>query len=260
MRTETPRATITLLAALCVVLAGGALTTVAPAPSIEAPPSTSPLWDRSNLFSVTEEEELRQQLRTFARETGVEVGIACIESTAPLALEEYSFALANEWALGQRGLNNGLLILVAVEDRQFRIEVGTGLEWQISDSRAAEIVERMVPYFGRGEFRRGIEAGLERLAVWASSVPWEVGYDSLESLPSVTEAAIGRIVRFPGRFSSIDQRLALVRSNERRVRLLLPPHWAGLPDRPRGGDVATIYGRITELDPLTLQALGFTRP
>jgi uncharacterized membrane protein YgcG len=152
-----------------------------------------------------------------------------------------------------------MLIVVAPNERRVRIEVGTGLEWQVPDSAAATIVKMMVPYFKRGAYAGGLKLGVEELASRASSVSWNVDHRSLEEIAGLRPAAAGQILRFRARFTRISRSEAEIETEAGRSRLLLPAHWSGLKQQPAEGESWTVFGRIVSWEPLTLRALGVTR-
>ena len=78
---------------------------------------------------------------------------------AAVFLDEYSLAVANAWGLGRRGIDDGLLITIAYEERAMRIEVGYGLEPIISDQNAADVIRRMRPELAAGRSFAGIRTG-----------------------------------------------------------------------------------------------------
>jgi uncharacterized protein len=82
-----------------------------------------------------------------------------VEALPPVTIDEYSLAVANAWQLGRKGVDDGLLITVAVKDRHSRIEVGRGLELVISDEFAAQIIKHMGAEFSAGRFYEGLTRG-----------------------------------------------------------------------------------------------------
>jgi len=92
--------------------------------------------------------------------TTSQLAVLTIDTTAPLDIETYAVKLFEKWGIGQRGKDNGVLMLVAVKDRQMRIEVGYGLEGAIPDALAKNIIEKfMRPFFKRGDYDAGILQG-----------------------------------------------------------------------------------------------------
>jgi len=87
--------------------------------------------------------------------------IAIFRSLEGESLEDYSVRLAQQWRVGQKGLDNGLVLLVFVQERKVRIEVGYGLEPTITDVVAAQIIrERIAPRFREGRYAAGLEAAV----------------------------------------------------------------------------------------------------
>jgi uncharacterized protein len=79
-------------------------------------------------------------------------------------LETYSLRVANTWGLGYRGLDNGILIMLAMKEHEVRIELGKGMQRYISEAEAKAIIDdTMTPSFARGDFAGGLEQGLKRL-------------------------------------------------------------------------------------------------
>jgi uncharacterized protein len=81
------------------------------------------------------------------------------------AIGDLGLRLGNGWGVGQAGLNNGVLLIVAPQDRQVRIEVGYGLEGLLTDARAAQIIDQvMIPRFQNGAYEDAVTEGAERIA------------------------------------------------------------------------------------------------
>ena len=134
-----------------------------------APPALpSPAGPVTDLVGVLDR-ETRQRLTRYldqVRErTGAEIAILTVASTAPDTIEEYSIAVFDRWKIGERGRDNGLLFLVAVQDRRMRITTGYGLEGILPDGKVGEIRDRAIlPYFRTGRYAEGIVRGAEALA------------------------------------------------------------------------------------------------
>jgi len=102
-------------------------------------------------------ETLSQELE---RKTGAEMAVVTVPDLGGESLEVYAVNLYKEWGIGKKGQDNGVLILVAVAERQVRIEVGYGLEGIVPDGRAGEIIrQQVVPAFKAGDYGAGIWQG-----------------------------------------------------------------------------------------------------
>jgi uncharacterized protein len=128
----------------------------------------SPAGPVTDLAGVLDQ-ETRQRLAWFldqVRErSGAEIAILVVPSTGSESIEDYSIAVFDRWKIGQRGKDNGLLFLVAVQDRRMRITTGYGLEGVLPDGKVGEIRDRAIlPFFREGRYAEGIVRGTEALA------------------------------------------------------------------------------------------------
>ncbi len=113
-------------------------------------------------FAAKQLNELCEEIHTFRN---AEMAVVVIESLDGKSIEEFANQLFNLWGIGKREFNNGVLLLWATGDRRVRIEVGTGLEAQITDSRAGSVLDdHVIPRFKQGRFDDGVLAGMEVLA------------------------------------------------------------------------------------------------
>jgi len=104
--------------------------------------------------------ELNTYLQTLERKTTTQVLVLTVQTLDNQGIEEFALNTKQKWGLGQKGKDNGVLIIVAVNDRKYRIEVGYGLESVLPDSMVGSIGrEYFVPYFKQGDFSTGIYAG-----------------------------------------------------------------------------------------------------
>lgn len=114
--------------------------------------------DEARVLSSHTVEQLEVQLQQYEDSTSNQVAILIIQSLKGDVLEEYSMRVAhNEWKLGQRNNDNGVLLLIAVDDRKMRIEVGHGLEGVLTDAICSRIIRNeMAPNFRRGDYDAGV--------------------------------------------------------------------------------------------------------
>lgn len=104
---------------------------------------------------------LDADLAAYEARSGNEIGVAVVATTGGTDIADYSRQVFNHWGVGQAGLDNGALLVVAVDDRRLRLEVGDGLRDQLSDAAAASIVEQeIVPRLRAGDLDGGVEAGV----------------------------------------------------------------------------------------------------
>jgi uncharacterized protein len=137
---------------------------LAPAAAKEVPFLAGRVVDEANLIPPDQRQRIEAKLAQFERQTGIQVAVLTVDSLEGEAIEGYAHKVASTWALGQKGKDNGVLLLVAKQERQMRIEVGYGLEPVLTDLQT-NIIQRevIIPYFKRGDFGGGIEAGVDAI-------------------------------------------------------------------------------------------------
>jgi len=161
MRTMTCRVRTILLfwcALLFVVLPGGLAT------GTEVPYLGGRVNDTADLLSAGTEQELEALLKAHEDSTSNQVVVLTIPSLENEPIEEFSIKVVDTWKLGQKGKDNGVLLLVAKDDRKVRIEVGRGLEGELTDALCAQIIRNeIVPNFKAGDYDRGVKAGVDAI-------------------------------------------------------------------------------------------------
>ncbi len=123
--------------------------------------------DFSEALDPEDETELRTQLEAVERETGVQVVVVTVRRRAeyggPLSVEDWSTALFNAWGIGTAGRDDGILIMVAVEDREMRLALGSGYGPEF-DAAAVRVVENAIlPAFREQAYAQGLSAGIKAL-------------------------------------------------------------------------------------------------
>lgn len=107
--------------------------------------------------NATQKVELENNLKVLDNNGKVQLAVLVVDSVKPLTIEDYSMRVVEKWKLGMKGVDNGVLFLVATKDRKARIEVGRGLEGVLTDAYTSKIQrEQMAPLFKKGDFVGGI--------------------------------------------------------------------------------------------------------
>ena len=144
------------------------------------------LTDRADVISPDKETEINNLLSGIKKETSAEIAVLTIRTTGELPIEMYSIELAEEWKVGKKELDNGIIIIAAIDDRKWRIEVGYGLEGTIPDIMAKRVGEKnLVPYFKNSDYAGGFIATINDLNLLIKNDPTtiqEYKNDDLESL------------------------------------------------------------------------------
>ncbi len=132
---------------------------------LDVPKLSGYVNDQADLISPEVELKIENYLREFERTDSTQVAVLTIPSLEGEALDEYSLKVAETWALGQKEKDNGVLLLVARDDRKIKIEVGYGLEGNLTDLLAGRIIDtEITPYFRKGNFEGGIIAGINGIS------------------------------------------------------------------------------------------------
>ena len=129
------------------------------------PQPKGPINDFANVLSDAQEAELVALSRDLEAATTVELAVATVTSLEGMSIEQYATRLFAEWGIGQRATDNGVLVLVAPNEREMRIEVGYGLEGVLPDGLAGEIIRTtFIPRFRENDYGAGIMEGTRRIA------------------------------------------------------------------------------------------------
>jgi len=132
--------------------------------ALEVPAMSGPVNDLAGIMSVTEKADLESYLSAVNEQTGVQIAVLTVPSLEGDPIEDFSMRVADTWKLGQADKDNGALLVISVQDRNLRIEVGYGLEESLTDMKSGLIIRSViVPYFKQGEYGSGIIAGAKNM-------------------------------------------------------------------------------------------------
>jgi uncharacterized protein len=120
--------------------------------------------DEAAMIPADVKQRIEGKLAAFEQRTGNQVAVLTVDSLEGEPLEDYSVRVAQTWKLGQKGKDNGVLLLVAKQDRKMRIDVGYGLEPTLTDLETSRIIDNAIrPEFQKGDFGAGIEHGVDAI-------------------------------------------------------------------------------------------------
>ena len=124
---------------------------------LSVPSLTSPIVDNANLISDGVEQNINNQLEELSNSTGIQLAVLTIPTLEGEVLESYSMKVAETWKLGSAEKDTGVLLLIALEERSIRIEVGYGLEGVLTDTKCGLIIRNIIaPEFRNGNYQAGI--------------------------------------------------------------------------------------------------------
>lgn len=148
-----------LILLLLVFVAAAGARPVAAEPTY--PALTGRIVDQAGLLTATDKAQIETELATLESTSTDQLAIVTVKSLEGYAIEDYAIGLARTWGIGQEGKDNGVVLLVAPNERRVRIEVGRRLEPIMTDTMAKLIIENAIlPGFRRGDFAGGIRAGV----------------------------------------------------------------------------------------------------
>ncbi len=132
--------------------------------ALDVPPLTGRVVDLADVLPNTTVESLTAQLAAHESKSSDQVAVLTIPSLEGDSLEDFSHRVATTWKLGQKGMDNGVLLLVVIQERKVRIEVGYGLEGVLTDARSAQIIRNeIVPRFRTGDMAGGVTLGVQAI-------------------------------------------------------------------------------------------------
>jgi uncharacterized protein len=132
--------------------------------ALEVPPLKARVTDLAGVITPTERMRLEEKLYFFETKTSNQIAVLIIPSLEDESLEDYSIRVTDKWQLGDPDKDNGVLLLVAINDRKIRIEVGYGLEGVLTDLISSQIIRNEIaPRFRTGNYAAGIEAGINAI-------------------------------------------------------------------------------------------------
>ena len=149
---------------LCLALIAAILLVAAISFGTDIPFLTGRVTDNADILSKDTRRTITESLKAHEQKTGNQIAVLTIPSLAGESIEDYAVAVFNSWKLGQKGKDNGILVVVVPNDRRMRIEVGYGLEGTLPDGLAGSIIRNiMTPQFKTGNYNDGIQSGIKAI-------------------------------------------------------------------------------------------------
>jgi uncharacterized protein len=149
-----------------------ALLFASPALAVDFPPLSGRVVDQAELLSPDQEAALTGRLEALQRASSRQLVVATVASLQDLPIEDYGYQLGRAWRIGQQGANNGIILLVAPNERKVRIEVGYGLEPIVTDAVSSQIIQgQILPRFRADDYPGGIMAGADALIAQLAAPP-----------------------------------------------------------------------------------------
>lgn len=123
-----------------------------------------PVIDTANVFTSQQKSQLEVKIRQIFAKNILQTGVVTVDTTYGTPIFDYTMAIANRWKLGTVKDNNGLLIVIAVNDRKIHILTGTGIEKRLTDSEVKQVLDNVItPNFPKANYYLGIDKGIDAL-------------------------------------------------------------------------------------------------
>jgi uncharacterized protein len=134
------------------------------AAAVAIPPLKSRVTDLTSTLNASQRSALGETLAEFEARKGSQIAVLIVPTTQPETIDQYAVRVQESWKIGRKGVDDGVLLVVAKDDRKVRFEIGYGLEGVLPDAAAKRIIEDdITPRFKQGDFYGGIRAGLDRV-------------------------------------------------------------------------------------------------
>ena len=173
-----------LLSAIFVLLATAGFVTGAPLPEYKGP-----INDLAGILNSSDIQQLESKVLAYRNQSGHEIGVLIVPTLGDQALEDYAHDVFKAWGIGQREKDDGVLFLVAIEEKKARVEVGYGLEGELTDLESGRLVKKnspMAQHFREGDYAGGVGAVIDGIvqAIGGEYDPPEAKDDDDEGVAS----------------------------------------------------------------------------
>jgi uncharacterized protein len=149
------------------------------------PALTGRVVDDAGILSAATRGQLADLLAATEQKTGDQVVVVTLKSLQGYEIDDYGYQLGRAWGIGQKGKNNGALLIVAPNEHRVRIEVGYGLEGDLTDAQSRVIIERLItPAFKKGDFDGGVMAGTRAIVGVLGGDPNALPQDATAGAPA----------------------------------------------------------------------------
>lgn len=138
--------------------------------SVEIPSLTGYVNDNAKIITEKDRTEIEKYLKSLENSTGIQMAVLTIDSLEGDSIENFSIKTAEKWKLGSEKDDNGAILVVALDERYVRIEVGDGLESSLTDVKCGLIIRNVIiPEFKNGNYSEGILKGIQNMGGIASN-------------------------------------------------------------------------------------------
>jgi len=127
--------------------------------------------DEAGVLTPGEIETLTREIDAFEAASGGQMAVLLIRSLNGTPVEDYSLSVAEKWKIGRKGVDNGALLLLAVDDQRSRLEIGDGWEGAINDARAGDVLRGMAPALKQAHYAQAVSYAIQSMAAFVRNEP-----------------------------------------------------------------------------------------
>ncbi|WP_158213679.1 TPM domain-containing protein [Sphingopyxis witflariensis] len=127
--------------------------------------------DTADILSAEEEAQLSERLARYEQRTSHQMVVATVPALNDVRVDNFGTCLGNRWGIGRKDQDDGIVILVAPNDRQMHIATGSGMEKTLTDDKALAVIHQMTPHFKGGDYAVGFSTGIDAIAVQTGDTP-----------------------------------------------------------------------------------------
>jgi hypothetical protein len=222
--------------------------------------------DNAAFLNEKEKSELTDKIQKIKDQSSIEILIYTTMDLKGKSSIEYGKELSIKYAIGVKGLNNGIIILLSKNDRKLQILVGYGLEWILSDNETQLIVDHMIPYFKKREFYNGIDKAIDLIKNNVIGVDWKS-----HKIKDLTDAENGKIfkIQYSNKTGESKYKYAIETdpqfSNDFKIELIIDnrkyylyytKYMNDLISKILTTDKITVYFRLTDFENSKLELIG----
>lgn len=134
-------------------------------------PNAAPVVDLTGTLSAQQQQALANKIADIDSRTGTEVAMLMVPTTGEESVQSYSWRVAEAWKPGHEGINRGLVVVIAKNDRKSFLQVGRGLDQAIPSEQATQLAKNMSPFFRKGQYYEGLDKDLDDVSALAATLP-----------------------------------------------------------------------------------------
>ena len=159
--------------------------------------SKGQVFDNALILDDTSESELKIKINEYRKKTGVEIAVLIPQTLYGSDIFDFSMsAFNNDLKLGQKHLNNGILLTIAPTERKTQITVGSGIEYLISDSTAGEIIKSLTPDLRNSQYFTAIDKAIKSFINLTKDYQWSISYNSIDEIYIDSLSSLNKIATF----------------------------------------------------------------